>query len=67
MKKFKVTIEETVSDEFEVTAENAVQAYKSVQEKYRQGKFVLEPGNLTAKQMMITDTNDKEVLEWTEF
>ena len=67
MKKFKVTIEETVSDEFEVTAENAVQAYKSAQEKYRQGKIVLEPGNLTAKQMMITDAKDRKVLEWTEF
>lgn len=66
MKKFVVTIEETVSQGFEVEAETAENAMQIAKEKYRNGEFVLEPGELTCKQMAITSP-EGEATEWTEF
>ena len=66
MKKFTITIEETVSEDFEVEAEDAGQAMQIAEEKYDKGEFVLTPGNLVCKQMAITKP-DNEVTEWTEF
>ena len=64
--KYKVCIEETVSEEFEVEAETPEQALEIAEEKYNNCEFVLEPGNLVAKQMCITFPED-ECTEWTEF
>lgn len=48
-KTYKVTIEETVSDTFEIIAENDEQARASVEEKYYNGDIVLCPGYLLTK------------------
>lgn len=66
MKKFVITIEETVSQNFEVEAENAEQAMEIAEDKYRNGEFVLEPGNIIFKQMAITEPTN-EATEWIEF
>lgn len=66
MAKYTVTIEETVSQGFEVEAESAEEAMKIAEEKYHNGEFVLEPGELVAKQMAITSP-ESEATEWTEF
>lgn len=66
MKKFIIAIEEMVSQEFEVEAENAGEAMEIAEEKYKNGEFVLSPGNLVARQMAVT-APDNEVSEWTEF
>lgn len=66
MKTFTITIEETVSQEFNVEAESAEEAMEIAEEKYNNGEFVLEPGELVCKQMAITSPND-EATEWTEF
>lgn len=58
MAKYTVTIEEMVSQDFEVEANCA-------EEKYNSGEFVLEPGDLVAKQIAITSP-DSEATEWTE-
>jgi len=62
---FKVTIEEMVSETFEVEATNIEEAMQIAEEKYNNGEFVLEPGNLTCKQMMAE--GDNETTEWVEF
>ena len=67
MKKFIVTIEEKVSEEFEVLAEDNEEAEKIAAEKYRNGEFVLEPGNLVAKQMEIHNVTDDKWTDWIEF
>ena len=67
MKKFIVTIEEMVSKEFEVLAEDNEEAEKIAAEKYKSGEFVLEPGNLVAKQMEIYNVTDDEWTDWMEF
>lgn len=67
MEKFIVTIEEMVSDDFEVLAENYEEAEKIAAEKYKSGEFVLEPGNLVAKQMKIHNITDDVRTDWIEF
>ena len=37
------------------------------QEKYRNGEFVLEPGQVTAKLMTAEDEDGEECTEWKEF
>lgn len=64
--KYNVTIEETVSQTFEIIADNENQAKLIATEKYNSGVFVLNPGELTAKQMQIC--NDKNILiDWEDF
>lgn len=65
MKKFRVCIEEIVSDEFEVEASDAAEALEVAEQKYFEGKLVLEPGNLCSTQIAITEPQD-EVCEWIE-
>lgn len=64
--KFVIAIEETVSEYFEVEAEDAEEAIVIAEEKYNKGEFVLEPGNLVYKQMAIVKPAD-EVSEWIPF
>lgn len=66
MKKYVIAIEETVSQNFMIEAENAEQAMKMAEEKYRNNGFVLEPGEVCFKQMAVLNP-DKEMTEWTEF
>lgn len=67
MKKFKIVIEEMVSEEFEIEAETLEEAMEIAEEQYNNGTIVLEPGNLVAKQMMAEDVDTGECTEWTEF
>ena len=64
--KFTITIEEMISESFEVEAESADIAMKIAEEKYSNGEFILEPGNVVAKQMAITCPIN-ELTEWAEF
>ena len=66
MRKFKIIIEEHVSQEFEVEANDIGDAMDIAEEKYNSGEFVLEPGVVNAKLMMADDGNG-DCTEWTEF
>lgn len=66
MKKFVITIEELISQNFSVEANDAEEAMKIAEEKYKNNEFVLEPGNPVAKQMAIIGPED-EATEWCEF
>ena len=65
-KKYVICIEEVVSKEFEVFAENEENAMEIARKKYRSGEFVLEPGMLSAKKMAIVFP-DGAVTDWIEF
>lgn len=67
MKKFKVIIEETISQEFEVEAEDFENAEEIAIEKYDNGEFVLEPGEVSYKQMSVCDEDTQEQTNWFEF
>ena len=64
---YKVTIEETVSDEFEVEADSEEEAFKIASKQYNDGKIVLEPGKLIFKQISIADEKGNPLIDWGEF
>lgn len=66
-KKYSITIEEMISKTFEVFAENDEQAESIAIEKYKSGEFVLDPGNLVAKQMQINNETEGYIIDWKEF
>ncbi len=66
MKKYVITIEETVSKDFEVYAEDIAEALGKAEDNYRAGIFVLDPGELIFKQIAVTQPND-ECTEWHQF
>lgn len=57
MPKFTVIIEETVSQDFDIEANSQEEAIKIARDKYRNGEFVLEPGNLELAQVMLYNGN----------
>ena len=63
--KITVTIEEHISQAFEVEADTFEEAMEIAEDKYRSGEFVLENPCVTKKLMMAED--DYEVTLWEEF
>ena len=66
-KMFEIAIEEMASQIFLVEAQNENEAMRIAIEKYDNGDFVLEPGNLVCKQMEIHDIEKDTYTEWFEF
>lgn len=66
-KIFEIAIEEIVSEKFLVEAQDETDAMRIAIEKYKNGDFVLEPGNLIHKQMEIHDIENDTYTEWFEF
>lgn len=64
--RFTIAIEEIVVGEFEVEANDAEEAMEFAENKYRNGKFLLIPGEVQFKQMAIIQPT-KEATEWCEF
>ena len=65
--KFKVTIEEHISQTFEVEATDIGKAMEIAEDKYRRREFVIEPNDPTAKLMMAEDEETGESTEWIQF
>jgi hypothetical protein len=53
--KYKVTIEEHISQMFEVDADNEKQAEEIAAAKYCDGEFVVDNGSVTAVVMQVGD------------
>lgn len=64
---FSVTIEELISQDFKINANSIEEAVSIAKEKYDEGKFVLAPGILIAKQIQAENEDSTETTEWTEF
>lgn len=67
IKKFEISIEEMVSQTFVLEASSKEDAMFMAIEKYKNGEFILDPGNLVAKQMEIHDLEKDTYTEWFEF
>ena len=67
MKKFRITIEEHISQVFEVEATDLGEAMEIAEQKYHEGEFVVEPSTPTAKLMMAESEDGAEYTEWEEF
>lgn len=66
-KKFVVTIEETVSDEFELYAKTDEEARRIATRRYDSGEYVLAPGNLVSRQMSVRDIDGDGYTDWMVF
>lgn len=66
MKKFFITIEETISQVFEIYANSPEQAKDIAIKQYNAGEFVLTPGELLDKKIQISDNNNP-LTDWEEF
>ena len=64
--KYAITIEETNAKDFEIEANSADEAYETADQKYKDGEFVLDPGDCQFKQIAITNPSS-ESTEWREF
>ena len=53
--KYTIIIEETVSEEFTLVAEGEKEAMKEARRLYRQGAWVLEPGNLVEVRFQVLE------------
>ena len=65
--RFIVNIEEVVSENFEVDANNKEQALEFAMRAYDKGELVLEPGELIAKRISVFDEVSDEWSEYEEF
>jgi hypothetical protein len=66
MQKFTITIEEMITETFEVLAIDDEHAIEIAIEKYNNGEFVLAPGTLVAKQMSV-ESDGNIPIDWFEF
>lgn len=64
MKTYRVIIEETVSDEFEIEADSENDAIDRAISEYKEGNFVVGP-NVTFRQISIVEDDDFK--EWITF
>lgn len=64
--KFRIAIEETVVQEFDIEAKDAGEAMELAEAKYKSGELVLTSAEVYHKQMAIV-APDNEVTEWSEF
>lgn len=53
--KYTIIIEETVSEEFTLEAANEKEAMEEAWRLYRQGAWVLEPGNLVEVRFQVLE------------
>ncbi len=59
--EYHVTIEETVSDEFIIEANNIDELKDKVNKMYRNSELILEPGNLLETKFFIQEDKDNGV------
>ena len=59
--EYHVTIEETVSDEFIIEANNIYELKDKINKMYRNNELVLEPGNLLEAKFYIKEDKENKV------
>ncbi|MBO6305197.1 MAG: hypothetical protein J6M62_09010 [Selenomonadaceae bacterium] len=64
--KYKIIVEEVISDEFNIEADSEKEAINKAIKMYKLGDIVIAPGNLEHKQLAIVKS-DSHKLEWIEF
>lgn len=64
--KFRIAIEETAVQEFDIEAADAEEAMELAEAKYKSGELVLDSAEVHHKQMSVVSP-DSEATEWTEF
>ncbi len=65
-RKYIVTIEEMISQDFEIEADSIDVALETAEQQYKKGIITLSDGNLVCKQISATD-NKGDSVDWYEF
>lgn len=65
--KYKVVIEETVCDEFEVIADSIEEAKEIAVNDYCEGNIVLESGEVQNRKMKVINEQNNDQSDWNEF
>ena len=66
MSKYRVVIEETVSETFEVEATSKEEAVSKAIQGYNTGNFIVGSGNVECKQISVVG-EDGELSDWITF
>lgn len=66
MKKYVIAIEEVVVQNFEIEADSQEEALNKLKTGYKNGIYVLEPGEVQSKKMSIVKP-EQNATEWIEF
>jgi len=66
MRKYRVVIEETVSETFEVEATSEEDAVAAAIREYNAGNFVVDSDNVEHRQISVIG-DDGELTDWVEF
>lgn len=64
---YKVLIEETICQEFEVFADCLDDATDIAERRYKDGEFVIDNGEVTSRQISAEDAETHEWVDWREF
>lgn len=64
---FKVTIEETVSETYDIEASCIEEAREIAIEKYKNTEIVLEPGNLMSKKISVCNSRNEILTDFEDF
>jgi hypothetical protein len=67
MKKFKIYVQEAISDTFTIEAETMEEAMQIAEDKCADGEFLIKPQYPTCKMMIAEDDKNGETTEWVEF
>ena len=67
MSKIKVTIEEHISQTFEVEAASIEEAMELAEERYWKGEYVLDSEAGVNARLMSADDGNGDFTEWVEF
>ena len=67
MSKIKVTIEEHISQTFEVEAASIEEAIELAEERYWKGEYVLDSEAGVNARLMSADDGNGDCTEWVEF
>lgn len=67
MSKIKVTIEEHISQTFEVEAASIEEAMELAEERYWKGEYVLDCEASVNARLMSADDGNGDCTEWVEF
>ena len=66
MRKYRVVIEETVSEEFEIEANSEEDAVSRAIQEYEAGNFVVGSDNVECRRISVVD-KDGELTDWIMF
>lgn len=66
MKKYRVVIEETISEIFEIEADSEEEAVSGAIQEYNKGNFVVSADNVEYRQISVVDENG-EFTDWITF